>query len=126
MKKLLLLAATFSFNVMAGTTLVCNDQNSHAVYKLQLPEAKSTLVFTPLLKDSSTLSSSVISLKYHEGESSEIYSLYAGNNIERNVVVVELKNKELIRGKIAEVYVTFSKNASNILNQKTILLCDVE
>lgn len=126
MKKLLLLTAAFSFNVMAGTTLVCNDQNSHAVYKLQLTEENSTLVFSPLLKDNSTLSKSVVSLKYNEGESSELYSLYAGKNLDQNVVSVELKNKELVRGKIAEVYVSYSKNASNKVDQKTVLLCDVE
>lgn len=126
MKKLLLLTTAFSFNVMAGTTLVCNDQNSHAVYKLQLTEENSTLVFSPLLKDNSTLSKSVVSLKYNEGESSELYSLYAGKNLDQNVVSVELKNKELVRGKIAEVYVSYSKNASNKVDQKTVLLCDVE
>lgn len=126
MKKLLLLTAAFSFNVMAGTTLVCNDQNSHAVYKLQLTEENSTLVFSPLLKDSSTLSKSIVSLKFNEGESSELYSLYAGKNLDQNVVAVELKNKELVRGKIAEVFVSYSKNASNKVDQKTVLLCDVE
>jgi hypothetical protein len=126
MKKLLLLTTVFSFNVMAGTTLVCNDQNSHAVYKLQLTEENSALVFSPLLKDNSTLSKSVATLRFNEGESSEIYSLYSGKNADRNVVVVELKNKELVRGKIAEVYVSFSKDASNKVDQKTILLCDVE
>lgn len=126
MKKLLLLSVVFSFNVMAGTTLVCNDQNSHAVYKLQLTEENSTLVFSPLLKDNSTLSKNIVTLKYNEGESSEVYSLYAGKNLDKNVVTVELKNKELVRGKIAEVYVSYSKNASNKIDQKTVLLCDVE
>lgn len=125
-KLLLLLTAAFSFNVMAGTTLVCNDQNSHAVYKLQLTEENSTLVFSPLLKDNSTLSKSVAALKYNEGESSELYSVYGGKNLDQNVVVVELKNKELVRGKIAEVYVSYSKNASNKVDQKTVFLCDVE
>ncbi|MEA9355317.1 hypothetical protein SHI21_03855 [Bacteriovorax sp. PP10] len=126
MKKLLLLTAAFSFNVMAGTTLVCNDQNSHAVYKLQLTEENSTLVFSPLLKDNSTLAKSVASLKYNEGGSSELYSVYTGKNLDQNTVVVELKNKELVRGKIAEVFVSYSKNASNKLDQKTVFLCDVE
>lgn len=126
MKKLLLLTAAFSFNVMAGTTLVCNDQNSHAVYKLQLTEGNSSLVFSPMLKDSSMLSKSVVTLKYNEGNSSELYSLYIGKNLDKNVVSVELKNKELVRGKIAEVFVSYSKDASNKVDQKTVLLCDVE
>lgn len=126
MKKLLFLTAAMSFNVMAGTTLVCNDQNSHAVYKLQLTNGNTELVFSPLLKDASTLSKNVVTLKYNEGESSELYSLFAGKNLDQNVVAVELKNKELVRGKIAEVYVSYSKNASNKVDQKTIFLCDVE
>lgn len=126
MKKLLFLTAAFSFNVMAGTTLVCNDQNSHAVYKLQLTEENSSLVFSPLLKDSSTLSKSIVTLKYNEGESSDLYSQYSGKNLDKNVVSVELKNKELVRGKIAEVLVSYSKDASNKVDQKTVLLCDVE
>lgn len=126
MKKLLFLTAAFSFNVMAGTTLVCNDQNSHAVYKLQLNEEYSRLVFSPLLKDNSTLSKSVIVLKYNEGESNKTYTLYEGENADKNFVVIELKKQELVRGKIAEVYVSFTKDASDKLDQKTVLLCDVE
>ena len=126
MKKLLFLTAALSFNVMAGTTLECNDQNSHAVYKLQLNEENSMLVFSPLSRDNSTLSSSVAVLKYNEGESNKMYSLFAGTNSDSNVVVVELKNKELVRGKIAEVYVSFTKDASKRLDQKTVLLCDVK
>lgn len=126
MKKLLFLTAAMSFNVMAGTTLVCNDQNSHAVYKLQLTNGNTELVFSPLLKDASTLSKNVVTLKYNEGESSELYSLFSGKNQDQNVVAIELKNKELVRGKIAEVYVSYSKNASNKVDQKTIFLCDVE
>lgn len=126
MKKLLLLTAAFSFNAFAGSTLVCNDQNSHAVYKLQLSNENATLVFSPLLKDNSTLSKSSVSMNYNEGESSELYSVYTGKNLDKNALVVTLKNKEIVRGKIAEVLVSFSKNASNKIDQSTVLLCDVE
>ena len=125
MKKLLfILTAALSFNVMAGTTLVCNDQNSHSVYKLQINNEASTMVFSPLLKDSSTLSKSVTVLGYNEGESNETYSLFAGKNADQNTIVVEVKNKEMVRGKIAEVYVSFSKDTVK-LDQKTLFLCDV-
>lgn len=124
MKKLLLLTAAFSFNVMAGTTLVCNDQNSHAVYKLQLTEENSTLVFSPLLKDNSTLSKSVATLRFNEGGSSEMYSLYSGKNEDRNFISVELKNKELSR-KEAEVFVSFSKDSKKV-DQSTVFLCEVK
>ena len=125
MKKLLfILTAAFSFNLMAGTTLVCNDQNSHSVYKLQISNDTSTMVFSPLLKDSSTLSKSISVLSFNEGESNETYSLYAGKNADQNTIVIEVKNKEMAQGKLAEVYVSFSKDASK-LDQKTVFLCDV-
>lgn len=127
MKKLLfVLTAAFSFNLMAGTTLVCNDQNSHAVYKLELTQENTTLIFSPILKDSSTLSKSIVTLRYNEGESSAMYSLYEGKNTDKNAVIVELKNKEINRGKIAEVYVSYTKKSSDNLDQKTVFLCDVE
>lgn len=125
MKKLLfILTAAFSFNLMAGTTLVCNDQNSHSVYKLQISNDTSTMVFSPLLKDSSTLSKSISVLSFNEGESNETYSLYAGKNADQNTIVIEVKNKEMAQGKLAEVYVSFSKDTSK-LDQKTVFLCDV-
>lgn len=125
MKKLLfILTAAFSFNLMAGTTLVCNDQNSHSVYKLQISNDASTMVFSPLLKDSSTLSKSISVLSFNEGESNETYSLYAGKNADQNTIVIEVKNKEMAQGKLAEVYVSFSKDTSK-LDQKTVFLCDV-
>lgn len=127
MKNLLfILTVICSFNLMAATTLVCNDQNSHAVYKLELAQENTALVFSPVLRDSSTLSKSVVTLKYNEGESGAVYSLYEGKNGDKNAVIVELKNKEIVRGKIAEVYVSYTKNASNKLDQKTVFLCDVE
>lgn len=125
MKKLLfILTSALSFNVMAGTTLVCNDQNSHSVYKLQINDEASTIVFSPLLKDSSILSKSVATLNYNEGESNKVYSLYAGKNADQNTIVVEFKAKEMVPGKITEVYVYFS-NDNVLLDQKTLFLCDV-
>lgn len=125
MKKLLfILTAAFTFNLMAETTLVCNDQNSHSVYKLEINNLASRMVFTPLLKDSSTLSKSVVTLRYNEGESNETYSLYAGVNSDKNTIVVEVKNKEMINGMLTEAYVSFSKGSS-VLDQKTLFICDV-
>lgn len=125
MKKLFfILTAAFSFNLMAGTTLVCNDQNSHSVYKLQISNDSSKVVFTPLLRDSSALSKSVATLGYNEGESNETYSLYEGINIDKNTIVIEVKNSELINKNIAQVEVYYTKD--NIkLDQKTVFLCSV-
>lgn len=124
MKKLFfILTAAFSFNLMAGTTLLCMDQNSHSVYKLQINNNSSRIVFTPLLKDSSALSKSVATLVYNEGESTETYSLYEGTNIDKNTIVVEIKNAELNKDP-AELNVFYTKDNLK-LDQKTIFLCNV-
>ena len=125
MKKVLfILTATFSFNLLAATTLVCNDQNSHSVYNIQISTDSSTIVLSPLLKDSSTLSKSVTVLSYNEGESNESISLYAGINADQNTIVIEGKIKEIAFGKIQKLNVYYSKKISP-LNQKTIFLCSV-
>lgn len=125
MKKLLFILATaFSFNLMAATTLVCNDQNSHSVYKLEINDETTRMTFSPILKDSSTLSKSIVNLRYNEGESNEIYSLYEGVNTDKNTIVIEIKSKEMISGNLTEAYVSFSKD-SKMLDQKTLFLCDV-
>ena len=125
MKKILfILTAAFSFNLMATTTLICNDQNSHSEYKIQISNDSSTIVLSPILRDSSTLSKSVTVLGYNEGESNEVISLYAGINADKNTIVIEGKIKEIVFGKIQKLNVYFSKNISP-LDQKTIFLCSV-
>lgn len=125
MKTLLfILTTTFSFNLLAATTLICNDQNSHSVYNLQISSDSSTMVFSPILRDSSTLSKSITVLSYNEGESNETLSLYAGINADKNTIVVEGKIKDITFGKIQKLNIYYSKNISP-LNQKTIFLCSV-
>ena len=125
MKKVLfILATTFSFNLLAATTLVCNDQNSHSVYNVQISNDSSTIVLSPMLKDSSTLSKSVTVLGYNEGESNDQISLYAGINADQNTIIIEGKVKEITFGKIQKLNVYYSKNISP-LDQKTIFLCSV-
>lgn len=125
MKNLVLAAAAvFSFNTMAGTTLVCNDQNSHSVYKLEINDSGSKMVFSPILRDSSTLSKSVATLRFNEGESNEALVLFEGRNEDQSTIVVETLRNELYHGKLAELNVSFSKGNSK-LDQSTIFLCDV-
>ena len=125
MKKLLfILATTFSFNLMASTTLICNDQNSHSVYKLKISDSASNIVFKPIMRDSSTLSKSSVVLNYNEGESNDKISLYAGINADKNTIVIEGKVKEINFGKIQKLNVYYSKNISP-LDQKTIFLCSI-
>lgn len=127
MKKLVfILAAAFSFSSMANTTLVCNDQNSHADYILRISSNRQILVFSPITKDSSTLSKSKLILDYNEGESNEALSLFAGRNADKNIIIVEVRNKEMISGKITEVDVYYTKTKGSLLDQKTLLLCGVK
>lgn len=125
MKKFLfILTAILSFSAMANTSLVCNDQNSHSVYKLEISSDSGKMVFSPILRDSSTLSSSVATLRYNEGESGSAISIFEGKNADKNTIVVEVKNNELVPGQIAEVNVYFSKSSEK-LDQNTLFLCDV-
>lgn len=124
-KILIALTMLISANVMASTTLVCNDQNSRAVYKLSLNEDSTKMTFTPILRDNSLLSSSVASLRYNEGESNSVYSLYEGNNLTNGKIVVELKNKTITYGSTAEVSVVYADRSKKDSSHKTIMLCEV-
>ncbi len=121
---LFILTTTFSYNLLAATTLICNDQNSHSVYNLQISSDSSTMLLSPLLRDSSTLSKSITVLGYNEGESNEKSSLYAGVNADNNTIVIEGKVKAITLGEIQSFNVYYSKNISP-LNQKTLFLCSV-
>lgn len=123
MKKFIILLA-ISLNSFAATGLICNDQNSHAVYEIQL--SKNNVSLLPLLKDSSVLSSSVVNLKVMEGESTTNSTLFSGINKNQNIVVLELPNRALEtlnKSEIVEVDVIFSKDSKKILDQKTEFLC---
>ncbi len=122
---LILLSLFIASNVMANTNkeLVCNDQNSHAVYALKLNENK--LEIKPLIKDSSTLSSSEITLNYEEGESSEANKLFSGKNKDNKTIVAILSAeqvKNIKANQIIEVQVLFSGDTKK-LDQRTEFLC---
>jgi len=122
---LILVAIVLSSNVFANQnkTLICNDQNSHAVYSLKLEANKIEL--KSLIKDSSVLSASDLVLAFEEGESSERLQVFSGKNKEKKEVVAILsvdQVKNLKRNQIVDVEILYSKESRNI-DQKTTLLC---
>lgn len=122
---LILLSLFITSNLTASTNkeLICNDQNSHAVYSLKLNENK--LDIKPLIKDSSTLSSSEITLNYEEGESSDLNQLFSGKNKDKKTVVAILSAeqvKNIKANQIIEVQVLFSGDSKK-LDQRTEFLC---
>ncbi len=126
MKKLIFLLA-ISLNSFAATGLICNDQNSHAVYEINV--GTDQITFIPLLKDSSALSSSTVNLKIMEGESTENTTLFSGVNKSQSILVLELPNnafKPLKRSDILEIGVVYSKASKKVLDQRTEFLCSVK
>lgn len=127
MKTLLIASlALLSSNLMAATTLVCNDQNSRAVYKLVINDNNTKLSFLPILRDSSILSNSTAELRYNEGESNSFYSLFEGNNENNDTIIVEVKKADLSSRDTVAANIYFAASTSTILNQKTLFLCEVK
>ncbi len=124
---LLALTLLSSFSVFAAdTTLICNDQNSHAVYKLTITEDLKRLQFVTLVGDSSVLSAGSKSLKYQEGESSEDSALFAGklNNALNVAIHLDLKRATSLRKyEIVEVQLQYQAERNANLALFTEFLC---
>lgn len=115
-----------SSNLMAATTLICNDQNSRAVYKLTLNDNATKLNFEAIAKDNSLLSSSAASLRYNEGESNSAIALYEGVNLKNDTIIVEIDKKTVAQNSTAELTVYYAASTSTILNNKTTFLCELK
>lgn len=127
MKKLFVIfSIIINVNAFADTILFCNDQNSHAVYQLELNANNTRMQMSPILKDSSTLSKSIVNLRYNEGESGDTVTMFEGKNLNSDVIVIELNLKQLENSQLAEVEIFFTKNSSKILDQKTTFLCEIK
>lgn len=114
-------------NVFASETkLICNDQNSHAVYQLTVSEDLLSTSLTTLLADSSVLSAGTKTLSYEEGESSETISTFAGRtNNGLNIVLLfnAKKAASLSSGEILDVGVYHQQHKTDILSGHTEFLC---
>ena len=126
MKKLLFIfIAAFSLNLMAKTTtLGCTDQKTEAVYILRISEDLSIIALSSFTKDSSVLSKSMAVLDLKKDRSSATQYLYAGINSKKNIIIAELKHKQLINDKRTKINIYFSEDDSNI-NQETVFDCSV-
>ncbi len=128
MRSVLILMSVFlASNLFASEskTLVCNDQNSHAVYSLKV--ANNKLEISALIKDSSVLSSSDVVLNFEEGESSESLQLFSGKNKDRKTIVAQLSVEQVLKiekNQIVEVELLFAKDSKS-LDQKTTFLCSL-
>ena len=127
MKKILFILATvFSFNLMATTTtLGCFDIRTKAQYIIRISEDRSTMVYSPFTKDSSVLSKNVLVLDLKKNKSSYPYDLlFAGRNANNNLIVVEVRNEQLINGKRTNLTVSYSVDTANI-DKETTFNCSV-
>lgn len=128
MKKLLVsLTVVFSAQVLASDiTLICNDQNSHSVYSLEIAKDLSTAELLPLLADSGVLSQGSNNLKLQEGESSDSLFTYAGKT-KRGLSLALLLNAKaagtLERFETLDVEAYFQHKKDGDLSGHTSLLC---
>ncbi len=126
-KLLIVLGILTSLSTFASETLlICNDQNSHAIFELQISEDTSTSVLKTLLADSTLLASGTRVLTLQEGESSATLSTYAGKT-NSNLHIALLLNTSLAEtlktSEILEVNVYYQKQKGGMLDGKTLLLC---
>ncbi len=127
MKLLSILFLLLSFNIYSSTELVCNDQNSHSVYALEVLD-NFKIKLSPLIKDQSSLSSSPAILRYNEGESNELIQLFEGRNT-AGVVVLEMNMDKISNLKsflTVDIMVYYTGNNTNLLDQKTEFICSLK
>ncbi len=126
-----LIIALFTLAVTANvfateTKLICNDQNSHAVYQLTVSEDLLSTSLTALLADSSVLSAGTKKLSYEEGESSETIATFAGktnNGLSVVLLFNAVKATSLSRNEILDVSVYHQQHKADILSGHTQFLC---
>lgn len=120
-------ALALSLNVFAAEIkLVCNDQNSHAVYELKISEDLRSSSLKALLADSSVLSAGTKKLSYQEGESSETVATFAGrtnSGLEIALLFSAERAAKLRTNEILEVAVYHQQHKTDILSAHTEFLC---
>lgn len=123
----ILLGLLFSIHAAsADTTLLCNDQNSHSVYRLQLSEDLRTTRLITVIGDSSVLSAGTKDLKLEEGESSEEMATYGGKtNSGLSLALVFNSHKAALLKpfEILEVATYYQQQKGDILSGNTLFLC---
>lgn len=123
----IILGLVFSLPLFAtDMTLLCNDQNGHAVYRLQLSQDLTVTRLTTLIGDSSILSAGTKSLQLQEGESSAKMATYAGKTntgLSLALLFNSQKAAALKPFEILEVTAFFQQQKGDDLSGNTVLLC---
>lgn len=110
----------------ADSTLVCNDQNGHSIYRLQLSEDLNTSKLTTLIGDSTTLSAGTKNLRLQEGESTLEAATFAGKtNSGLSIALIFNADKasSLKSNEILEITAYYQVQKSGNLSGHTTLLC---
>lgn len=123
----ILLGLLVSFQAFAAeTTLLCNDQNSHSVYRLQLAEDLKSAKLTAVIGDSSVLSAGTKDLRFEEGESSEQMATFGGktnSGLSLALLFNAQQAAELKPFEILEVSAYYQQQKGDILSGNTLFLC---
>lgn len=117
----LFFAATLGY--AQETNLICNDQNSHAVYKITLSKDLNRAALIPLLADSSLISDGAPILRFMEGESGEL-SVFGGNSAGINIAL-EFNREQAVSLKKYEILdvLVFAVNKATQEKYSTSFLC---
>ena len=130
MKIYSLFLALFSTQLFAGDiSLICDDQNSHSIYRLQISENLEMTKLINLIGDSSVLSAGSRNLKRLEGESSPQSSTYSGklnNGLSIALIFNSEKASTMASIDTLNVNAYFQQQRGDILSKNTLLLCSKE
>ena len=118
-------ALLFSFQSFAETLYYCADVDTKTYYLFTQISEKEFLL-EPKGKDEKALSLSKATLKYNEGESGNILSVFEGKNEDQVRMVFDVDMARLTSGEQTPVSVAFSQVGGKILNQEASLLCELE
>lgn len=120
--KTIALITSLMFSFSAFSEVICNDQNSHAVYEMNVA-IEDFITLTPISKDSSLLSKAPALLE----KQSE--TVFGGHNFEVTTRVMAKLNykkaRALKKGQILEVEVFVESEANAKNTYHTELLCSL-
>lgn len=119
-------ALLFSFQSFAETLYFCTDIDTQAIYLFTLNTSGNEFLLAPVVKDEKSLSLSNATLKYNEGESGNILSVFEGKNEDQVRMVFDVDMAKLTSGEKTLVSVAFSQVGGKTLNQEASLLCELE
>jgi hypothetical protein len=113
--------------VFGGTLLECKNNATDGVYSLAIEDSGRTATLTPVVVDGSSLSESVTTLTFEEGESSPNDSSYGGVSETGTKVALNLAaghgGGTILSLKPIKATVYYTVNRTNYLDGKAKLVC---